>query len=182
MTGLSIQVHHELELGVIIGQVCTRAAADNWRDYVAGYVLALDMTARDLQTSAKQKGAHADTYARGSLASIVRPDCPFAGLPWSTAKGMDTFTPLSAVVPADTIEDPHNLTMELLVNGERRMHADTANMVHRIPQLIESISSKFTLEPGDLSAFSCALYPQMVECSMRQSLSLAGGRPPDTQF
>lgn len=52
-----MQVHHELELGVIIGKVCTRATAENWRDYVAGYVLGLDMTARDLQVDAKRKGA-----------------------------------------------------------------------------------------------------------------------------
>eukprot|EP00037_Helgoeca_nana_P001895 m.30247 g.30247 ORF g.30247 m.30247 type:complete len:234 (-) comp12208_c0_seq1:177-878(-) len=121
------EVHHELELGVIIGKVCTRATAENWRDYVAGYVLGLDMTARDLQVDAKRKG-----------------------LPWSVAKGMDTFTPLSGVVSADAIADPHELKLSLRVNGELRMSADTGRMVHKIPNLIQAISAKFTLEPGDL--------------------------------
>ena len=64
---------------------------------------------------------------------------------------MDTFNPLSNAVAADAVPDPHALEMWLNVNGERRMHAHTSLMIHRIPQLIEAISSKFTLEPGDLS-------------------------------
>jgi hypothetical protein len=74
------------------------------------------------------------------------------GLPWSISKGMDTFNPLSNVVAADTVPDPHALEMWLKVNGERRMHTHTSLMIHRIPQLIEAISARFTLEPGDLSA------------------------------
>eukprot|EP00036_Acanthoecidae_sp_10tr_P006114 CAMPEP_0182938870 /NCGR_PEP_ID=MMETSP0105_2-20130417/44651_1 /TAXON_ID=81532 ORGANISM="Acanthoeca-like sp., Strain 10tr" /NCGR_SAMPLE_ID=MMETSP0105_2 /ASSEMBLY_ACC=CAM_ASM_000205 /LENGTH=160 /DNA_ID=CAMNT_0025078221 /DNA_START=25 /DNA_END=503 /DNA_ORIENTATION=- len=86
------EVHHELELGVVIGRDCSRVDAADWEDYVAGYVAALDMTARDLQTDAKRKG-----------------------LPWSVSKGMDTFTPVSAVVPAAAVPDPHALSMELAV-------------------------------------------------------------------
>jgi hypothetical protein len=56
------QVHHELELGVVIGKVCTRGKAADWADYVAGYVLGLDMTARDLQNDAKKKVVIASTH------------------------------------------------------------------------------------------------------------------------
>lgn len=95
--------------------------------YVGGYVLALDMTARDLQEKAKKKGQ-----------------------PWFIAKGFDTSCPISEFIPITKIPDPHNIKLWLKVNGEMKQNGSTADMIFKIPDLLSYISLYFKLEEGDL--------------------------------
>ena len=120
-------LHHEVELGVVISRRCVRARAGEWRSFVGGYVLALDMTARCLQAAAKK-----------------------AGHPWTLGKCWDTFTPLGAVVDAAAVPDPHALELWLRVDGVERQRGSTGDMLARVPQLIEEISAVMTLEEGDV--------------------------------
>uniref|UniRef100_A0AAV1TCG2 Fumarylacetoacetase-like C-terminal domain-containing protein n=1 Tax=Peronospora matthiolae TaxID=2874970 RepID=A0AAV1TCG2_9STRA len=120
-------VHHEVELGVVIGKGGKDIAESDSMDHVAGYALAIDMTARDLQAKAKE-----------------------AGLPWTHAKGFDTFTPISDFISKSAVPSPHNLNMWLKVDDELRQNGNTADMLHDIPFLIAYVSRIMTLEEGDL--------------------------------
>lgn len=117
----SAQVEHEAELAVVIGRRARRvAAADAW-DHVLGYTCANDVTARDLQRSDGQ---------------------------WSRAKGFDTFAPLGPWIVTEL--DPTDLNVVCRVNGQVTQRASTADMVFKIPQLVEYITAAMTLEPGDV--------------------------------
>ncbi|KAJ2506636.1 hypothetical protein IWW47_001490 [Coemansia sp. RSA 2052] len=120
-------VHHEVELGVVIGKGGRDIQAADAFEHVAGYALALDLTARNLQDEAKKKG-----------------------LPWSAAKGFDTFTPVGPFIPAGKIPDPHNVRLWIEVAGQIRQNGMTDAMIFQIPQLIEHVSRIMTLEEGDL--------------------------------
>ncbi|KAI5989240.1 hypothetical protein EDC04DRAFT_2816741 [Pisolithus marmoratus] len=72
------------------------------------------------------------------------------GLPWSAVKGFDTFTPIGEFIPKSTILDPHDLRLLLKINGITKQNGTTADMIFRIPRLIEHVSSIMTLEEGDL--------------------------------
>lgn len=124
---MSRDVHHEVELVAAIGRGGKRIPVEDALDHVDGYALGLDMTARDLQAEAKKKG-----------------------LPWSVAKGFDTFAPLGPFVKARTVSDPQNLIFELRVNGEIRQKAYTRDMIFSVAFLVSYCSSIFTLMPGDL--------------------------------
>jgi len=121
------ELHFEVELGVVIGCRCARARAADWRGFVRGYVLALDMTARDLQAAAKR-----------------------AGMPWAAAKGFDTFAPFSREIAAVAVPDPHALELWLAVDGAERQRGRTSDMLARVPELIEEVSACMTLEAGDI--------------------------------
>ncbi|KAJ1865232.1 hypothetical protein LPJ73_000072 [Coemansia sp. RSA 2703] len=120
-------VHHEVELGVVIGKTGRNISAANAADHIAGYALALDLTARNLQDEAKKKG-----------------------LPWSAAKGFDTFTPVGQFIPAEKIADPHKVRLWIEVADQIKQNGTTDAMIFQIPQLIEHVSSIMTLEEGDL--------------------------------
>ena len=85
------------------------------------------MTARNAQDEAKKKG-----------------------LPWSIAKGFDTFLPISEPIPKSKIPDPHNLDLWLSVNGEIKQKDNTNLMLFDIPRQLSAISQVMTLEEGDL--------------------------------
>ena len=123
---MSSDVHHELELVVRIGRKGHNIDVSTALNYVDGYALGLDMTARDLQSKAKKKGH-----------------------PWSVAKGFDTFAPVGDFVNPQTIVDVQNITLTLSVNGVLRQRAFTGDMVFSVSQLIAYCSKVFTLEPGD---------------------------------
>lgn len=123
----SQECHYEVELAVLIGRECHAVTAENAMEYVAGYATAIDMTLRDVQNGLKAKG-----------------------LPWEIAKGFDTACPLSEFVPDSVVADPHNLRLRLSVNGELRQDGTSADMIHRVPQIIAHIAAIFTLEPGDV--------------------------------
>ncbi|TYZ69371.1 hypothetical protein PybrP1_005633 [[Pythium] brassicae (nom. inval.)] len=116
-------VHHEVELGVVIG----KGGRDITERDSMDHVLAIDMTARHLQDKAKK-----------------------AGLPWTQAKGFDTFTPVSDFIPKEAVADPHNLDLWLKVDDELRQDGNTSDMVHKIPFLIAHVSRIMTLEEGDV--------------------------------
>ena len=121
------RVDHETELGVLIGRQGFNIPESEAMDYVGGYFLALDMTAREYQATAKEKG-----------------------WPWSISKGMDDFCPLSKFIPKEQIPDPHNVEIELQINGETRQKANTELMHFKIPYLISYLSTVMTLDVGDL--------------------------------
>ena len=123
----SNEVHHELELVVVIGEGGRHIPETEALNHVAGYALGLDVTARDLQAISKANEG-----------------------PWSIAKGFDTFAPLGPLTPASNISDPQSLTIELKVNGEVRQHGSTAHMIFPVARLVSFLSSVFTLEKGDL--------------------------------
>ncbi|KAJ7907327.1 hypothetical protein B0H13DRAFT_2019016 [Mycena leptocephala] len=122
-----IIAHHEVELGVVIGKGGRDISQADAESHIAGYALAVDMTARNLQDHVKKRG-----------------------LPWSAAKGFDTFTPIGSFIPKEQVADPHNLGITLKINGAFKQNGTTADMIFKIPRLIEHISSIMTLEEGDL--------------------------------
>jgi len=123
---ISDDLHHEVELVVVIGETARNVSEDEAMRHVLGYAVGLDMTLRDVQSRAKGRGE-----------------------PWAVAKGFDTSAPISEVVSADRIADPHHLTLMLRVNGEVRQQGSTADMILKIPYLISYLSRIFTLERGD---------------------------------
>lgn len=121
---MSRRVDYEAELGVVMGQTARRVPEDRALDHVLGYTCFNDVTARDLQ---KKDGL------------------------FTRAKGFDTFAPLGPWIETE-IADPDNLTVEAYLNGERRQHSNTNNMVFSVSQLIAFISRIMTLLPGDVIA------------------------------
>ena len=124
---ISSDVHHEIELVVVMGKEAHNISLPEANRHIAGYAVGLDMTLRDVQTEAKKKG-----------------------LPWTVAKGFDTSAPVSQAVEASAIPDPHSLEISLKVNGKTRQHANTREMIFKVDFLVSYLSSLFTLDPGDL--------------------------------
>lgn len=123
---LTQMVDYEVELGVVIGKKARRVSEADALDYVFGYTVINDTTARDLQYGDKQ---------------------------WVRGKSLDTFCPMGpVVVTADEIPDPQALGLRCLVNGEVRQDSNTIQMVFGVRELIAYCSRAFTLEPGDLIA------------------------------
>ncbi|KAF9569165.1 Acylpyruvase fahd1, mitochondrial [Mortierella alpina] len=121
------EVHHELELAVVIGKDGRNIRAKDANSYISGYALALDMTARNLQQQAKEKG-----------------------MPWSAAKGYDTFTPIGEFIPKNQIVDHDNVDLLLQVDGVTKQQGNTRDMIFSIPTLIENVSSIMMLQEGDV--------------------------------
>ncbi len=125
----SKHVDHEVELAVIIGKRAKGVRAEKAMDYVLGYTILLDITARDLQWEAKRKG-----------------------LPWTVAKGFDTFAPVGPRIVDRRELRIDDLEIGLKVNGEVRQLARTSEMIFKVPEIIEYVSGIMTLEPGDIIA------------------------------
>ncbi|HLR25108.1 MAG TPA: fumarylacetoacetate hydrolase family protein [Fodinibius sp.] len=123
----SNDVHHEVELVVAVGKEGKNIPSSRALSYVAGYAVGIDVTARDIQSRAKEKGH-----------------------PWSVAKGFDTFAPLSSFVPAGRVSDPRNLELSLRLNSSLRQQSSTGLMIFSVADLISYLSEIFTLHPGDL--------------------------------
>lgn len=120
-------LHHELELAVVLGRRGRAVPEAAAMDYVAGYALCLDMTARDVQDECKKKG-----------------------LPWTLAKSFTGSCPVSAFVPKEKVPDPHRLKLWLRVNGQLRQEGDTSAMIFSIPYLISYVTKFIALEEGDI--------------------------------
>lgn len=124
---LTQRVDFEVELAVVIGRVTRRVSQAEALDYVAGYTICNDVSARDLQ-----KGE---------------------GKQWLRGKALDTFCPLGPyLVTRDDITDPHSLAIGCKVNGQVMQDSNTAEMIFNVPYLIEFLSHSFTLQPGDIIA------------------------------
>jgi len=117
----SKQVEHEAELVAVIGKRGKNITAENASDYIFGYTIGNDVTARDLQ------------YSDGQ---------------WTRGKGFDTFCPFGPWI--DTEFDPSDAVVTSRVNGQMRQMASTRDMIFNVGVLIAYISSVMTLEPGDL--------------------------------
>ena len=125
----SKEVHHEVELAVIIGKEGRFYHKVDVIKHVLGDSILIDVTARDIQAHAKKLGH-----------------------PWAIAKGYDTFAPMSSIVPKSKINDPYSLDIWLKVNGEYRQKSNTSLLLFKISEIIASISRVMTLEPGDIIA------------------------------
>ena len=121
---MSRRVDYEAELAVIIGKAAHRVPENRALDYVLGYTCFNDVTARDLQ---KKDGQ------------------------FTRAKGFDTFAAMGPWIETG-IGDPDQVMVEAHLNGERRQHASTSNMVFGVRRLIAFISEVMTLLPGDVIA------------------------------
>jgi 2-keto-4-pentenoate hydratase/2-oxohepta-3-ene-1,7-dioic acid hydratase in catechol pathway len=120
----SAQPDYEAELAVVIGKPGYRIAAPDWEEYVFGYTIMNDVSARDVQLATSQ---------------------------WTLGKSFPTFAPLGpAVVTRDEITDPHALDIRLAIDGEELQNSNTRDLIFRIPELIEYISSLTPLEAGDI--------------------------------
>jgi 2-keto-4-pentenoate hydratase/2-oxohepta-3-ene-1,7-dioic acid hydratase in catechol pathway len=120
----STQPDYEAEFAFVIGKGGYRIPATAWREHVFGYTIVNDVSARDIQFSSTQ---------------------------WSMSKCFPTFCPLGpAIVTADEIADPHSLDISLSIDGERLQHSNTRELVFKIPELIEYLSSITPLLPGDI--------------------------------
>jgi 2-keto-4-pentenoate hydratase/2-oxohepta-3-ene-1,7-dioic acid hydratase in catechol pathway len=118
------EVDYEAELAVVIGRECKNVSAERAMDYVLGYTVANDVTARRWQG---KKG----------------------GGQWIRGKGFDSFLPLGPwLVPRAEVPDPHKLRIRTTVNGDTVQDGSTESMFFKIPQLIEFLSQGTTLLPG----------------------------------
>ena len=124
------RVDYEVELAFIISKNCKNVSKQNAYDYILGYSIFLDMTARNMQVNDRN-----------------------IKLPWYRSKNFDTFGPIGPkIIPNNEILDPHNLNIELRVNGEIRQSSNTKYLLFKIPEIIEYISQFLTLEAGDIVA------------------------------
>lgn len=122
---LTQQLDWEVELAVVIGKKGKYVPKEKALDYVFGYTVINDISARD---------------------------CRRAGQ-WIVSKGQDTFAPMGPVlVTADEIPNPHNLNLSLKLNGVEKQNGNTKFMLFNVNDLIEDLSIVFTLEPGDIIA------------------------------
>ena len=120
-------LHHEVELVVAIRHGGRDITVEAALDHVFGYAVGLDMTRRDLQQAAKDKGR-----------------------PWDMAKGFDHSAPIGSLVPALTIGHPAAAAIRLSVNGAVRQQADIADMIWSVAETIAHLSGLVDLAPGDL--------------------------------
>ncbi|MAG14738.1 MAG: hypothetical protein CL874_02500 [Dehalococcoidales bacterium] len=120
----------EGELAVVIGKYCRHVPADKAYDVIIGYTIVNDMSARD-------------------LGKTIRPGM----VDWFRVKAFDSSLPMGpCLTTKDEIEDPHNLSLVVRVNGQTTQDAFTSEMFHKIPQVIEFITHYITLDPGDIIA------------------------------
>lgn len=117
---------YEAELGVVIGRQASKVRAEDALDYIFGYTVINDVSARNLQTRHKQ---------------------------WYFGKSLDGFTPMGpCIVSKDEFDGIPALPIKTYVNGELRQSSNTANLITGIPEIIEILSSGMTLEPGTVIA------------------------------
>lgn len=124
------RVDHEVELAFIMKKSCKKISSVNAYDFIQGFSIFLDITARKMQIFDRNKN-----------------------LPWYRSKNFDTFSVIGPrVVPLNEISDPHNLNIELKIDGIVKQSSNTKHMIFKIPRLLEYLSSFLTLEKGDIVA------------------------------
>jgi 2-keto-4-pentenoate hydratase/2-oxohepta-3-ene-1,7-dioic acid hydratase in catechol pathway len=140
------RLDYEVELAVVIGREGRDIGASVAFDYVFGYSIANDVTARDLQRRHEQ---------------------------WFKGKSLDTTLPLGpCIVTRDEIEDPKSLELSMHINGQQRQRVRVDQMIFDIPTLMASLSASMTLEPGDIIATGT---PSGVGFAMNPPQYLHGG-------
>ncbi len=124
LPAISEQPDYEAELAAVIGKSGRNIRAEDWEQYVLGYTILNDVSARDVQLATSQ---------------------------WTLGKSFDTFCPMGpAIVTTDELRDPHALDIRLAINGETLQHSNTRELIFKLPQLIAHLSSIVPLEPGDV--------------------------------
>ena len=124
--GLTNEMDYELELAVVVGKAGKFFSPEEAEDYIAGYLIFNDITARDIQREEMKSGV------------------------FCLSKGIDTFCPIGPwIVTPDEVGDPKNLSMELRVNGESRQVSHTSRMSVTIPEIL-SHYSPMGYSPGDI--------------------------------
>lgn len=118
---MSSHVDYEGELAIVIGKRARNVEENEALDYVLGYTCLNDITARDLQARDIQ---------------------------FTRAKGFDTFAPMGPVI--ETEIDPGDLEISTYLNGERKQHSRTSNLIFKIPTIVSFVSKVMTLLPGDV--------------------------------
>jgi 2-keto-4-pentenoate hydratase/2-oxohepta-3-ene-1,7-dioic acid hydratase in catechol pathway len=122
----STQVDYEAELAVVIGRRAKNVTANQALNYVLGYTVFNDVSARDFQ---------------------------FADGQWQRGKSCDTFAPMGPkIVTADAVPDPHKLSIKLRLNGKTMQDSNTNQLIFGVPELVAFLSETITLEPGDVIA------------------------------
>lgn len=118
------QLDYEIELAVIIGKTCKNVDESESKDYIFGYMVFNDVSARDIQMRDKQ-------FTRG--------------------KSFDTFAPCGPwITSADEVTNPQDLQLVTKINGQNRQDSSTKNMFIKIPSIISELSNVMTLEKGDI--------------------------------
>lgn len=124
--GLVERLDYEAELAVIIGREAKNVKAEDAGDYIFGYTVLNDVSARDLQTGHKQ---------------------------WYFGKSLDGFTPMGpCILTADAVTFPPALDISCAVNGQERQRSNTSLLIHSIPEIIQELSAGMTLLPGTVIA------------------------------
>jgi len=124
LPSISSQPDYEAEFACVVGKGGSRIARDDWQEYVFGYTILNDVSARDVQLATSQ---------------------------WTLGKSFNTFAPLGpAVVTKDEIADPHALDVKLSIDGEVLQHSNTRELIFKLPDLIAYISSITPLQAGDI--------------------------------
>jgi len=122
--GSSTQVDYEAELAVVIKKSCKEISPEQAWNYVAGYTILNDISARDAQFSDGQ---------------------------WIRGKSFDSFCPMGPyIVTPEEVGNPDNLTIRCRLNGELMQDSNTGKMIFKLPELISYLSQTITLEPGDI--------------------------------
>jgi acylpyruvate hydrolase len=143
---LTSQVDYEAELAVIVGKKAKGVEKKEALNFVAGYTIANDVSARDLQ---------------------------FGDGQWDRGKSLDTFCPLGPyLVTKDEIDNPHNLDIRCFLNGRVMQQSSTRNLIFDLPSLVSFLSEAFSLCPGDVI---CTGTPGGVGVSRRPPIFLQTG-------
>jgi 2-keto-4-pentenoate hydratase/2-oxohepta-3-ene-1,7-dioic acid hydratase in catechol pathway len=119
----SQEVDYEAEMAVVMSEKAKNVTSEDSGDYIGGYTILNDVTARDLQRKDGQ---------------------------WTRAKSFDTFCPIGPCI--ETEMDPHNQNISLKLNGETKQDSNTKNMIFGVHDLVEFVSHIMTLNPGDVIA------------------------------
>ena len=127
ISGMTKEVHHEIELGAAVGRGGRNIVVDAALDHVWGYGVGLDMTRRDLQAELKAQGRS-----------------------WEVAKAFDHSAPMSPLRPVSEIGHPTSGAIWLDVNGTRRQSGDLSDMIWSVAEAVAELSRYFLLAPGDL--------------------------------
>jgi acylpyruvate hydrolase len=124
---VSKNVHYEAEMALLVGKDCIDTEAENYREYIAGIGIGIDLTLRDIQKKAKESGS-----------------------PWAVAKGFFNSAPLSDFTPLNDNINPDSLPLKFFLNGELKQDGNTSEMERNCGELTAYLSKIFTLKKGDI--------------------------------
>jgi 2-keto-4-pentenoate hydratase/2-oxohepta-3-ene-1,7-dioic acid hydratase in catechol pathway len=153
---ISDNLQNEVEFVIAISKDGENISEDKVDEYIFGYAIGLDMTLRDVQSKAKEKG-----------------------LPWTVSKGFKTSAPISEIILQNAIKNPMNINFELRVNNNRMQLSNTNLMIFKINKLVSYISSIFSICKGDLiftgtpSGITKLKHGDILEASLENYLNLS---------